>query len=1019
MSDTKNDNLDNKKPEPNYWKSFNDLYNDPNFLTSTHDEFKEETKEDFDPNKLSGLSRRKFIALLGASAALAGAGCSNYRDKGEIIPYNKKPEEIILGEPNFYASTCTSCANACGILIRTREGRPVKIDGNPDHPVNQGKICSKGHASILNLYNPERYKEPQKNRGGYFNAISWEKANNAILNELKKGEKEIALITGKIFSPTTKKLLEEFKAKYPTTKIYSFEMFDEAARNNAWRKSAGGNFFPLIKWDEAKIIVTLEGDFLGTEGHTVENQRLYAKGRDVNNINSFNRLYAIEGNMSITGMNADYRLRLNPAAQAEFVQLLISEVGGSKSINRNDFVRKYKINSKTLELLIKDLKANKGKAIVYAGNVLPEDVHIAVNHLNQVLGGNTLYRTDAAEVEQLPFSNKDELNGLISAINNNAIGAVIHIDTNPVYHFPKEYNYENILRKAPLVVTLTEVETETASLSNYILPLNHNYESWGDSQTRTGVVSLVQPVIAPLFNTRQKEAILLAWINQDAKKYSNDIYLNYLKKNWESNFFTSTGSGDFNNFWLTSLHDGIVFTNETAPSNGGNASASSGEMKFFDNKGMTLLIQEHPNLGDGSYANNGWMMELPHPVSKVTWDNYAAISLNTSKKLDVEIEDLIEVKVKNRTLELPVFIQPGIADDLVVIESGFGRTNAGTVGTGNGFDVNRLISVYDAGLSKFIYTGVQVRKTSGTYKLATTQEHHTFDEGYTKDQHKKRGIIREGTVNEYKNNPKFLKESKGIEQTSLYNLHAETRFSDVKWGMAIDLNKCLGCGECTVACNAENNVPVVGKDQVIKGREMHWLRIDRYYSGSPDEPNVSAQPMLCQHCDHAPCENVCPVAATTHSIDGLNQMVYNRCVGTRYCSNNCPFKVRRFNFYNFRSYFKDDYQMSDVFSLVFNPEVTVRSRGVMEKCTFCIQRIMKAREDAIQEGRAITGSEVKTACQEACVTGAITFGNIKDKESEVGQWKEHDLTYYVLEELNVRPNISYVAKLRNTHPEEV
>jgi len=429
--------------------------------------------------------------------------------------------------------------------------------------------------------------------------------------------------------------------------------------------------------------------------------------------------------------------------------------------------------------------------------------------------------------------------------------------------------------------------------------------------------------------------------------------------------------------------------------------------------GYSIVLKNNYSIGDGRFADNGWLQEMPHPVSKITWDNYAAVSFNSAKELNLKNNDLVEIKVGSRKLQIPVFLQPGSADKTFTIELGYGRRKSGIVGTNVGFDASVLQSKTNS-LSAYLFVG-DISKLKGKHELVTAQEHHMFDNELTKDAALKRKVIREGTVAQYLNNPKFLREDSEIELQTVYPF---ILYPGVKWGMSIDLNKCLGCGDCVVACTSENNIPIVGKDQVAKGREMHWIRIDRYYSGEVDDPNTSLQPMLCQHCDHAPCENVCPVLATTHSPDGLNQMAYNRCVGTRYCSNNCPYKVRRFNYFNFRDHFRDSYQQNDSFNLIYNPEVTVRSRGVMEKCTFCIQRIMDAREEAIRQNKNLKGSDVKTACQEACPTTAIQFGDINDKESEFQKYRNHELGYYVLEELNIKPNVTYIAKLRNTHPEE-
>ena len=1006
-----------------YWQSFEELYNDPEFVRLHQDEFKKGVSELPNTPGMSSLSRRKFLALLGASAALAGTACSNYRDKGEIIPYNKKPEEITLGIPNYYASTCNACPNACGILIKTREGRPIKIDGNPDHPVSKGKICAQGQASIMNLYDPDRLKNPKKKIGNRFADYKWNDVNNEIVSALKNSwNKEVAIISHNIFSPTAKKVFDDFISKYPNAKIYAYEVFDNSVRNSAWKKCFGSGEYPVVKWNEANVILSLDGDFLGGSNNKVENARLFAEGRDVIE-KRFNRLYVIEGNLSITGMNADYRLRLRPDLQMNFILSLVDALnkkGTSITLNSNGntlekFAKENDLNPKTLNGIVSDLLNNKGKAFIYAGDHLPEEVHIAVNLLNNSLGNEKLYNYDSVISSALPLTNQDELKNLTSKMNSGEVAAVIHLNSNPAYHFSPELNYTEALEKIETVISLVELENESSELSNYIIPINNQLESWGDAKTRAGFYSLQQPVIAPLYDTRQTEAILLTWISEDPNTYDDTIYHKYLMSNWEKNIYPSLNSRlEFKRFWYGALHDGVVIHEEKSSNLGSfNKNAVSQIKSSPASNNFSLHIKESYSLRDGRFANNGWLQELPHLVTKVVWDNYASISPKTAEDLKVNSNDLVKISTTTNSLTIPVFIQPGSSNNFITIESGYGRKNGGTIGTGVGFNANNLLHANS--LSPWLYSDVKVEKVDGSYKLVTSQTVYAFNEGHTKDLPEKRGIIKEGTVKEYITNPDFL--HKG-EKHKDYSVYPPFDYPGLKWGMSIDMNRCLGCSECIIACNVENNVPVVGKEQVDHGREMQWIRIDRYYSGDPEDPKVHNQVMLCQHCDHAPCENVCPVAATQHSPDGLNQMVYNRCVGTRYCSNNCPYKVRRFNYFNFRDHFKDGYQLSPVFALLSNPEVTVRSRGVMEKCTFCIQRISQARADAKKEGRELKGSDVKTACQEACSTNAINFGDINNKDEDFHNYRNHELGYYVLEELNIRPNVTYIAKLRNTHSEE-
>jgi len=1022
----KGKNIVNKdiKPNPNYWRTFEELYSDKNFIKQNENEFSTPATDDGESLNMSMVSRRKFLALLGASAAFAGVSCSDYRDKGEIIPYNKKPEEITVGQPNYYASTCNSCSNACGTLIKTREGRPIKIDGDPYHPVSKGKLCAQGQASIMNLYDPDRIKNSKKKENGKFIDYNWNDANDEITLDLMSiGGKEIAIVTGKIVSPTTKKVLEDFKEKYPSTKIYSYELFNKTIKNTAWKKCYGNGEFPAIKWNEADVILSLDGDFLGESDNKVENVRLFAENRDVNE-KRFNRLYSVEGNLSLTGSNADCRFKLRPDLQYTFVMSLINALQrkgvitfpiNPSSYSLSDLAKKENLDFKLLGQMVNDLSKNKGSSIIYAGWHLTEDVQIAVNLLNDALGNSGLYENESANVSVLPLATNDELKQLTGNLKVGNVAVVIHLNSNPVYHLPEDIGYQTALENAGTVVTLVDIENETSAVSNFVLPVSQTLEAWGDAKTRKGFYSLQQPVIAALYDTREQEAILLTWIEHDNEAYSENLYHQFLMKNWEENIYPTLNSNfGFKEFWYQTLHDGVVYSDDkVVVLNSLDTSAAAQLNGAPKENGYSLHLKESYQVRDGRYANNGWLQELPHPVSKVTWDNYAAISPANAKELGFENGDMAEVVVGSQSLQIPIFIQSGAAENTIAIELGYGRTNSGTVATGVGFNANKLLSTF--GLTQWLYTGAEIRKVSGNYKLVTSQTIYAFDQGNKIDIPKKRGIIKEGTVEEYLKNPHYLSEGEHHEMESV---NPPIDYSGLKWGMSIDLNKCLGCNDCVVACNVENNIPVVGKDQVDEGRELHWLRIDRYYSGTADDPVVVNQPMLCQHCDQAPCENVCPVVATNHSADGLNQMVYNRCVGTRYCSNNCPYKVRRFNFYNYRDHFRDGYQEEPVFSLLQNPEVTVRSRGVMEKCTFCIQRISEARSDATAERKEIKGSDVTTACQDACGTNAIKFGDINDEQSEFYNYRNHELGYYVLDELNIKPNVTYLAKLRNTPPEE-
>jgi len=994
-------------------KEFNHLYNEAL-----------EKRAPLDKN----FSRRKFLALLGIPAAFAATGCSNYRDKGNIVPYNKKPSEITIGNPVFYASTCNVCSNSCGILIKTREGRPIKIDGNPDHPINSGKICTTGQVSILSLYDPQRIKEPIFNN----TQISWQEADKKIIQTLIKtteNGKEIALITNGITSPTYKKLIEDFIKTFPSTKIYSYEITGYTNKINAFKKTYGRESLPSEDFENAKIIVSFECDFLNNYPNKLSVLNKFSKNREIIEKEKFNRTYCFESTPTVTGINSDYRIVLRSDILEEFICCLINEFLTVKKLSEyakninvinpfsryilSDFIPKNNLSKNVIDNLINDLSNNTGKSLILGGIQLSESTQILIFFLNKILENDKLYSKDKEIKCQYPLIKKADFNNLVEKINNDKIEVLIHIDTNPVYHFNGIFDYIKAIEKVPLVITLSEFESETSAQSHYTLPINNYLESWGDYNYVTGIYSLQQPVISPIYNTRQKEEILLTWIEGT---HQNNSYLRYLKNNWEKNLLPAFGFPfDFKSFWINSLNAGVVKTNEKINFTGEFKIESLGlsnKPTSVTANDYVLIIKENPFLLDGKYANNGWLQEIPHPVSKIVWDNYATISPSAAKNLSLNTGDIIEIKKSGKSIKIPVLIQPGNADKVISVELGYGRSKAGIIGS---FIGTNPICLLNADKDDLIIKDIEIVKTGDTYELVSTQEHYSLEK--YKDIPIKRNIIYEFELDEYRKNHDLInsKEVEGINLKTFPSVNQPHKYDELKWGMAIDLNKCIGCGACAAACNIENNIPMVGKEQVKLNREMMWIRIDRYYTGDIDNPSISLQPVLCQHCDLAPCENVCPVAATTHSTDGINGMAYNRCVGTRYCSNNCPYKVRRFNFFDFRDNFKEGYLYSEPLKQLSNPEVTVRSRGVMEKCTFCLQRIMNARDNAVKENRKIEGTDVVTACQEACPTNAIIFGNINDTNSDLNKYRNHKLGYTLLEEIKVKPNITYIAKLRNNN----
>lgn len=1007
-----------QKPTPMYWQSLEELRGDTDVLEAKHHEFKQGVTDDFDIKELSGLSRRRFLAAMGASAAFALTSCKNYLDKGEVIPYNVKPEDVTVGRPNYYASTIKTHTGVQAALVKAREGRPLFISGNPEHPVSQGKIGAHYQVQIMGLYDPERLMHPSK--GGA--KTDWTDAHVAIGNALKdakaKGQRSVVLAHG-IYSPSTRQVLADLGKAYGT-EVISYNLFNDNARNSAWKAAYGSDVFPGIAWDQADVVLALESDFRGVEGDE-ETERLFASRRDVLSGARFNRLYVVEGQLSSTGMTADYRLRLRPDAQLDFVLALANALGAggatlpgslaslAGSADLKALAQTYGMPAAALDNLVKDLSASRGKAIVYAGSRLPASVHAVVNAINEAIGASALYRQDAVTVPQFPMASDDQLKALIADMKAGKVATVLHWDSNPVYHLAN-LGYAEALAKVPVSALFSTHHNETGKVSTYELPIHHDLEAWGDYQLRPGVRNLQQPVVAPLHDSRQFEGLLLAWVAGDASKYSETSYLDYLKKQWQSVHTQVKPFADFATFWNAALHDGFVLAGGPAPKASAYKPAALNGIAA-SKPGADYVVSLHPGYAtaDGQFSHYGWLQEVPHPVSKVVWDNYAAISVTTAKELGVKTEDMIDVSVGNGKITLPVLEQPGMADKVIAIEMGYGRTEAGPIGTGVGVDASPLLAYGSE--SAWILPKAQVAKASGRHHLVTTQIHHNFDVPREQDLHFSRGIVHEANYLAYEKDPHSAA-FHGHKPINITKMHT---YEGIKWAMAIDMNKCNGCNACIVACNIENNVPVVGPEQVDRGREMHWLRLDRYYSGPAEDPKVSLQMMLCQHCDNAPCEIVCPVNATNHSPDGLNQMAYNRCVGTRYCSNNCPYKVRRFNFFDYRDRFKDAHYRKDTFHLMHNPEVTVRSRGVMEKCSFCTQRLMWARQEAIREKRELKGSDVTVACQEVCPSQAIYFGDSNDPESTVSKLRKHVTGYHVLEELNVRPNVTYVAKLRNTY----
>ncbi len=1011
-----------------YWRSLNVLNNSSSeeVLRDQREEFPHGQGGEINLDKMDGVSRRKFLALMTAGGVFATASCTDYRDKGEIINYTKKPESIQPGIASYYASTLVSGGVAHGVLIKTREGRPIKVDGNPDHPIGKGKIDPNAQAMVLDLYDPARTVKPVKSNGGEFAATSWKMSDKKIvsaLNSAVSSGKEISLITHPTSSPTTKKLLDDFVAKYTTAKIYSYDLFSNENRNSAWEKSYGKKTYPGVRLDKADVILSIDDDFLASGGNQVEYIGQYAARRDVEDLDNFNRMYAVSSAYTTSSAMADYHMRLRPEMMFEFVMCLASELSGGaafgvnlSSYNLSNFAKSNGMLAKKISQLVSDLSHAKGKSIVTGGVHLSEKVHLGINLLNEILANTKIYNSSDALIS---FNDEAaDWDALVSNMNAGRVGVVINIDANPAYHLPADYGFSDALKKVGTVVTLSGWENETSAAGHFLLPINHSFESWGDHNQRGGIFSLQQPVISPLYDTRQSEAILLNWI-MGGNSYDIDIYHKYLMARWEGEVHPSLSpAASFTDFWYHSLHDGVVSyktnNNKDLVFDGSVLNAQ----KPDEAKGWALVLTKNPHIEDGRHANNGFLQETPHPITKMTWDNCAMVSPDSARTMNLSLGDFIEVGVDGRSLKVPVVVQPGMAANTVSIDLGYGRRVAPVIGHEVGFDAN-VLRTKKGGLSQLVYTNVSVKALGGEkHPMGSTQEHHQLDAevgGYKiAEFHKDRHIIQESTVLTYKHDKDVIARNRHHTRSIMKN-HV---YSGIKWAMAIDLNTCSGCNACVTACNIESNVPVVGKEEVLIGREMQWMRLDRYYSGDEESPRTSLQPMLCAHCDNAPCENVCPVVATIHSKEGINQMVYNRCVGTRYCANNCPYKVRRFNFFDFRDWLAEGYYYKQSVQQMFNPEITVRSRGVMEKCDFCSARVASAKASASKEGRDFKGSDVITACQEACPAEAIYFGDSNDPNSSVAKLRKHKLSYDILEVLDIKPNVTYIAKLINTNEDE-
>ncbi|MDX1956969.1 MAG: 4Fe-4S dicluster domain-containing protein [Leptospiraceae bacterium] len=977
--------------------------------------------------KTGNFDRNTFLKLMGASLGLATANCIPQKPE-KIVPYVNKPEFATPGLANYYASTSVT-GNA--ILVKTKDGRPLKLEGNPSNPATKGALSARDQASILDLYDPDREKEPLKITSGTGAKIAWKDLDDAVKAKLAETKGKTRILSAPIFSPTTKKLINDFFAKVGGGELVEFDPISPLdAISEANAISYGKALVPNYHFEKAKVVLSIEADFIGTWISPVEFSSAFTNNRNLSkNSSSMNQLIVAESIFSVTGSNADLRVPLKAGDSKRFaiaIAKAIGELGGNtygefKDISLAEISKELEISEETIKTIAKKLYSSKGESLVVAGgtNASSEEVielQIVVNLLNSMLDneGKTVdagaYRAESATY----YRNLAKLKKDLEA---GQVGVLFVHGLNPVFQLPETAGWKSLLSKAGLLVSLADRLDETAAISSYLASSSHNLETWGDWELVKGTITAQQPTIQPLYNTRSFEDSLITWANGELD--GQKTFYEYLK----SNFAKTTKTP-----WVNFLRSGQVVTETKSAAR---TFKAGGLTKLQPkSKGLTLALYTTVAMADGSTANNPVLLELPDPISKVTWDNYVSISPKHAQIAGIKSNDVVSVKVGNKEITLPVLVQPGLHDETVAIGLGFGRTHAGKVGNGVGKNTFDLVTFKN---DRAVFAGVPVtiEKTGKTYKLASTQDHHMMNPSGDPILMSKKGpmgtkwadrpLIQSTSFDKFKANPESGKAPSEIplihkngKKVEAEGFNPPFEYKGNRWGMSIDLSLCTGCSACVVACQIENNIPVVGRDEVRVGREMHWIRIDRYYIGDPEKPQeleIGHQPVMCQHCENAPCETVCPVAATVHGSEGTNDMVYNRCVGTRYCSNNCPYKVRRFNWMEHWKDGKDTARSPR--NLAFNPEVTVRSRGVMEKCTFCSSRIAEKKFKAKNEGRALKDGELKTACQETCPSNAISFGNTNDKESMVSKLSAEKRSYRILDFLNIKPQVAYLTRVKN------
>jgi MoCo/4Fe-4S cofactor protein with predicted Tat translocation signal len=977
-----------------YWRSLDQLADTPEFRQWVEREFPAGASELTDGN-----SRRHMLKIMAASFGLAGlAACR--RPVEHILPYAQGVEDLIPGQAYFYATVMPLGGQATGLLVETHDGRPTKIEGNPDHPASMGAALAWQQASILSLYDPDRSARFLEN--GAPSTKSWPEFN-AYLKGISLGDGSgLRILSESVISPTLSMMRGEALKKYPKAKWVEYEAITHENEEAGLMMAFGQAVTPHKQFDKAKVIVALDADFLGLDSTSPLPTKLFSKRRHVASEADFekiNRLYAVEAQFSITGANADHRLRVKASEVQQFAMDLAAALGAMPALNQ---VGGGDRRAKFMAAVVKDLKSAGGEALVVAGPRQPAAVHAAVALINDALKSEAVSYAKSENAATL-----DALKTLTAEMNSGQVSTLVILDGNPVYTAPADVQFASAMSKVANTIHVGLEEDETAASAKWHVPGAHYLETWSDARSHDGSVAIQQPMISSMYGGKTP-AEMVALVIDYKDKEAHAIVKNY----WLAQF--SGKDKEKEQAWRKTLNDGVIAS--VKPVEAAKVSVDAKKLASTlgsaasggASTGIEVSFVPGASTYDGRFANNAWLQEWPEPMTKMVWANAALIGPAMARSQSLKDGDVVTFARGSYKVDAPVMIQPGLADGSVVLTLGYGRSKCGRVGKDVGYNAN-LVRTSDA---YWFGGGFTMTPTGNRVILSSTQEHGVIgDNGNNAEHTNNRPVYREVSLDEYRKNPKSVEEMSEVPE--LQSIYPERVYDKgYQWGLAIDLTACTGCNSCVIACQAENNIPVVGKSQVLRGREMHWLRMDRYYVGSEDEPRAVEQPIPCMQCENAPCENVCPVAATSHSPEGLNDMAYNRCVGTRYCLNNCPFKVRHFNFLNFHK------QMPQVEAMASNPDVTVRMRGVMEKCTYCVQRIQEKKIQAKYEGRReIKDGEIVTACQQTCPADAITFGNINDPESRVSKLKKQERNYAMLAELDIRPRTTYLAKLRNVNAE--